>query len=124
MQSGVRNGGDWVRVDGCSLSGCYQVCGNGSVRLLVLETLAAEHGPSLRWLERNGGFNPALGAFSPGLRSRKNGGRRICTGTQGCIGALKLAGFAALWVIFELFVEEEELFASGEDELTTAVCAG
>jgi hypothetical protein len=39
-------------------------------------------------------------------------------------GALGLAGLTALRVVLELFVEEKELFAGGEDELTTTVYAG
>jgi hypothetical protein len=40
------------------------------------------------------------------------------------ICSLELARFASLWVVLELFVEEEKLFASGEDEFTATVCAG
>jgi len=35
-----------------------------------------------------------------------------------------LAWFAPLRIVLELFVEEKELFPSGEDKFTTTVCTG
>jgi len=37
------------------------------------------------------------------------------------LGALALAGLAAFWFILELFIVEEKLFASGKDEVGSAI---
>jgi hypothetical protein len=40
-----------------------------------------------------------------------------------CSQPLALAVFASFWFVLELFVVKEQLFAGGEDELTSAVHA-
>jgi len=114
-----------IGVDGRSLRGCrYQMGCIGSMRLLMLEALAAKHGPPLCRLEGHGGLDAALGALGSGLGPRDDGSRRVGSGTQAYSRAFELTGFASLGIVLELLVEEEELFAGGEDEFTTTVCAG
>jgi hypothetical protein len=78
-----------------------------------LKATAAKHRPALSGLEWDGGFGPALGTGGAGF------------GTHLLISAkpLRLARFAALGVVFELFVLEKDLFACGEDKFGAAVNA-
>src|SRR5438309_63025 len=74
--------------------------------LHFLETRTAQNRPALRWPERDRGFYSARRAMRPGFRPYP--------GTP--VGALRLALLAALGVIFEVFVVEEQLLTCGEDE--------
>lgn len=95
----------------------------GSSVALVLEALAAEDRPSLRGFEGNGGLDPAIRADGAGLGARDSGSGRAASGTHRRTGAPGLAGLAPFGVVLKLFVEEKELFAGSEDELSTAICA-
>jgi hypothetical protein len=81
----------------------------------LLETLAAEHGPSLRRTKRNRGFLSALRAGCFGFRPLEI----IGTWTR-ALRALGFAILAPLGLILEALVGEEHLFAGGEDKLSTA----
>jgi hypothetical protein len=64
-----------------------------------------------------------LGALGPGLGA----GDAHCgnaAGLGGLGGALGLAWLAALGIVFELPVEEEDLLSGREDELAVAIYAG
>ncbi len=101
-------------------SGQRSRCG----RLLVLEALTAKHGPPLRRLEGNGGLHAALRALGASLGPRRPAAAGLPPGRTAARCPLELAGLASLGVVLELLVEEEKLFAGGEDELTATVCAG
>jgi hypothetical protein len=91
----------------------------------VLEALTTKHGSPLCRFEGDGRLDAAFRALSASLGSRESCHSGTRTWTQHCRAcAFELAGFASLGIVLELFVEEEKLFASGEDELTTAICAG
>jgi hypothetical protein len=81
----------------------------------LLETLAAEHGPSLRRTERNSGFLPALRAGGFGFRALET----VRSGTR-TLRALGFAFLAPLGLVLEALVGEKHLLAGGEDELLTA----
>jgi hypothetical protein len=75
-------------------------------------------------LEWNRRLDAALGALRARLRARET---RCCwtrARAQPNASAFGLAGFAPLGVVFELFVEKEELLARGENEFAAAICAG
>jgi hypothetical protein len=81
----------------------------------LLKTLAAVNGPSLRGLEGNGRFFPALRAhrlrFDP------------LNAYRAWIAALRadsLARFAPLGLVFEALVGEKHLLAGGENEFSPA----
>jgi len=78
---------------------------------LLSEAGAAKHGSSLRWPERNGCVLTAFGAFCPGLAADL-----LLSVRAPCI-----APFAALGVVFELFIVEEQLFARRKHKLGGAV---
>lgn len=91
----------------------------------MLEALTTEHGSSLRRFEGDSRLDAAFRALGACLGSRES----CCSGTRtwtqhrrAC--PFELARFTSLGIVLELFIEEEKLFAGGEDELTTAVCAG
>lgn len=91
----------------------------------MLEALTTKHGSPLRRFEGDGRLDAAFRAFGACLGSRESCHSGARTWTQyyrAC--PFELAGFASLGIVLELFVKEEKLFAGGEDELTTAVCAG
>lgn len=79
----------------------------------LLETTAAKNRPSLSRLEGDGGFGTAFGA--DGARFRTNGG------APG--GTLGLALLTTLRIVFELFIEEEQLLAGCENEIASTVSA-
>jgi len=97
---------------------------DSSSPLFGLEALTAKHRPALGGLEGDCRLDAALRAFGARLRAREASCSRTRAGTQPDTGAPGFAGLAAFRVVFELFVEEKELFAGSEDELTTAICAG
>ncbi len=80
---------------------------------LFLETAAAKHRSALGGLEGNRSFGSALGAGSAGFR----------THLLAAADPLRLALFAALGVVFELFIVEEDLLARSKNELGAAVNA-
>jgi hypothetical protein len=90
---------------------------------LGLEALAAEDGPALGRLEGHGRLNAALGALGASLGTGESCCRWTASGRKADTGALGLARLAALGVVLELFIEEEELLSGGEDELAATVCA-
>jgi hypothetical protein len=92
--------------------------------LFGLEALAAEHRPSLSGLEGYRGLDTALRAFGARLCARETSRNRTRARTHPHAGTLGLARLAALGVVLELFVEEKELFAGSEDELSTTISAG
>ena len=84
-----------------------------------MEALPAEHRTSLRRLKGDSGLLAAVGATRACFhflvrvrRSRAHGRRALC-----------LTRLAALGFVLELFVVEEELFASREEKFRAAVDA-
>lgn len=92
--------------------------GRSSTRLALLEALAAKHRTALRWLERDSRFPLAAGADGLGFHSLIVAA--VVWQSQ-CLGAFTLAVFAAFRFVLELFIVEEKLFASGENEIGAAV---
>jgi hypothetical protein len=94
------------------------VSGGCSLLPLLLETFATEDGPSLRRLEGDGGLFATLGTCgaSLGFGGRLSWNRRPQNGDAFC-----LAGLATFWLVFELLVVKEKLFARGKDKVRTAV---
>src|SRR5258705_13573935 len=111
---------------------CNHLCGGGrrcnespcSRRAVALEALPAKHRPPLRWLERHRRLDAARRAFGARLRARKTSRRGPGTSRQTGASPHGLARLTALRVVLELFVEEKELFPSGEDKFTATICAG
>jgi hypothetical protein len=77
----------------------------------MLETLSAQNGSSLCWLEGNRCFGAALRA----------GGSRFGPGAAAARHALRLAGFASLRVVLELFIVKEQLLPGCENEIASAI---
>jgi hypothetical protein len=94
-----------------------ELCGS-SARFALLEALPAKYRTALRWLERHGSFPLAAGADGLGFHSLVVAA--ILRQSQR-LGAFTLAVFAAFRFVFELFIVEEELFASGENEIGAAI---
>lgn len=80
---------------------------------LLLKAAPAQNGTALSRLEGDGGFRAALRANGACLRAHRAG--------AGCPFGLAL--FAALGVVLELLVEEEELLTRSEHEIVPAVHA-
>jgi hypothetical protein len=66
----------------------------------------------LRGLKGNGGFGSALRTNSPGF------GAHAIAGSG---HTLNFALFATLWIVLELLIVKEQLFASGKDKVVTAI---
>jgi len=66
----------------------------------------------LRGFKWNGGFCGALRTDRSGFRTHTVAGSRH---------ALDFALFAPLWIVLELFVVKEQLFAGGKDKVVTAI---
>ena len=104
-------------------------CGGGSVSRdsvvrggsLGLEALAAEDGAALGWFEWDCCFDAAFGAMSACFSARDSGGCGSAT-RAACGSSLRFAWLAALGIVLELLVEEEELFAGGKDKLSATIC--
>jgi hypothetical protein len=78
----------------------------------LLETRPAEHRATLRGLKGNGGFGGALRTDSPSL----------CAHAIASSGyTLNFALFATLWIVFELLIVKEQLFAGGKDKVVTTI---
>jgi hypothetical protein len=99
-------------------------CGSDSRSTFALEALTAEDGTSLRGFKGYGGLNTALGAVGAGLGTGETGRSRARARTQTCTGTFGLTWLAPLGVVLKLFIEEKELFAGSEDELSTTICTG
>src|SRR5207302_2849861 len=111
--------GGWHK---CRSAGLHRRCLCSLARrlrlALVLEALAAEHRATLGRLKRNGGRDAALGTLRPRLHTRDAcGGGVAGVGARSHGASARLAGLAALGVVFELLVQEEQLFPGGEYEL-------
>jgi hypothetical protein len=109
---------------GCDQLGCRRgACGLGAPGL---EALATEDGPALRGLEGDRGLDVALGALSAGFCAGEGCCGNDAIGARACTEdrALCLAGLAALGVVLELFIQEEDLLTGSEDKLTVAIYAG
>jgi hypothetical protein len=91
-------------------------CGCG--RFALLEAFAAKHRTALRWLERDSCFPLAAGADGLGFYPLVVAA--ILRQSQ-CLGAFTLAVLAAFRFVLELFVVEEELFTSGENEVGATI---
>ena len=108
---------------GCDEFGCRRgACGLGASGL---EALAAEHRAALSRLEGHRSLDVALGALSSrfGAGERRSGDDTVWSGACAEDCAFGLAGLAALGVVLELFVEEEDLLTGSEDKLTVAIHA-
>jgi hypothetical protein len=101
--SAVRYPG-WRRRYGRRGHGC-------SRKLCLLETGPAQDRPPLCRPEGNGGFHSAGRTRGSGFRSYPGA----------TVGALRLAWFATLGVVFEVFVVKEELLACCKDEFGAAI---
>jgi hypothetical protein len=66
----------------------------------------------LRGFERNGCFGGALRANCPSLSAHA---------AAGSSHALDFALFATLWIVLELLIVKEQLFAGGKDKVVTAI---
>jgi hypothetical protein len=66
----------------------------------------------LRGLKGNSGFGGALRTDGPGFCAHA---------IAGSGHALNFALFATLWIILELLVVKEQLFAGGKDKVITAI---
>jgi hypothetical protein len=62
--------------------------------------------------KRNGGFGGALRTNCPGFCAHA---------VAGSGHTLDLALFATLWIVLELLIVEEQLFAGGKDKVVTAI---
>jgi hypothetical protein len=90
-------------------AGCY--CRRNG-RSPLLETGSTKHGATLRGLKGNGGFRSALRTDCP----------RFCAHPiAGSCHALDFALFATLWIVFELLIVKEQLFAGGKDKVVTTI---
>jgi len=98
----------WTQRKLCRRSSC----------LACLEALATKHRPALCGLERHCSFALAPGTDRPGFHPL-----RVTAALRQAkrLGALVLAGLAAFWLIFELLIVEEKLFAGCEDEVGSAI---
>jgi hypothetical protein len=88
---------------------------------LLLKAVAAKHGSSLRWPERNRGLFSALRTDGAGL-----GSRRTALPASACSkirSPLCLAGFAPLGLVPELLIVEKHLFPGGKNKVRSAVDA-
>ena len=83
----------------------------------LLETLPAKYWPALCRLERNSRFLAASRTIGAGLDLGVTGSR---SSAHAC-GPFGLARLAALGLVLELFVVEEELFPGSEDEIAAAI---
>jgi hypothetical protein len=81
--------------------------------VMPLKTTAAEHGPSMPWVERNAGRCSTVCADHCGLLAH-----------TGPTPPHRLAGLAALWIVLEVFVLKEVLFAGCKHERLAAINAG
>jgi hypothetical protein len=90
-------------------AGCY--CGWNRWPPL-LEARPAEHGATLCGLKGNGGFSGALRTNGPGFGAHAIAGSGY---------PLNFALFATLWIILELLIVKEQLFAGGEDKVVPAI---
>ena len=90
-------------------------------RTFPLETFATQHRTPLRRLKGDGRVLTASGTGGAGLHLLEIAAAPafVSHGSS----ALGLAIFAALGLVLELLVVEEELFAGGEDEIITAIDA-
>ena len=101
---------------------CYLFSGLGSRadrypsgwkrRSPLLEARPAEHRTTLRRLKRNGGFGGTL---------RTNCSGFCAHAIAGSGHSLDFALFAPLWIVFELLIVKEQLFAGGKDKIVTAI---
>jgi hypothetical protein len=66
----------------------------------------------LRGLKGNSGFGGALRTDGPGF---------CADAIAGSGYALNFALFTALWIVFELLIVKEQLFASGKDKVVTTI---
>jgi len=78
------------------------------------EAEAAQDGAAILGLEGDCGVDAAIGAGDAHLNAR----------TERTMGAFGVAGLAMPGVVLELLLVEEGLFASGEEEVDSAVDAG
>jgi hypothetical protein len=78
----------------------------------LLEARPAEHGTALRGFKRNGCFGGALRTNCPGFRAHA---------AAGSSHALDFALFAPLWIVLELLIVKEQLFAGGKDKVVTTI---
>src|SRR6185312_2129746 len=91
---------------------------------LELEAGATEHRPTLCGLERNSGLDAAGRTLGSGFGARKwKSDGPVSSSCPAQAGAFGLTELAALGVVFELLVVEEELLACGKDELVATVRA-
>jgi len=65
-----------------------------------------------------------LSSVAAALTQRQASRRRPRTCLQSDPGTFGFAWLATLWVVLELFVEEKELFPSGEDKFAATICTG
>jgi len=85
-----------------------------------LKTLPAQYGPPLCRPEGDGRVFAALRATGARLSPTD---AAVVSGCSESGNAFRLTILAALGFVLELFIVEEELLASGEDEIRTAVDA-
>jgi hypothetical protein len=78
----------------------------------LLEAGPAEYRTTLGGLKWNGGLHGAFRADSSCLRAYARAGSS---------GTLNFALLASLWIVLELLIVKEQLFAGGKNEVVTAI---
>jgi hypothetical protein len=78
----------------------------------LLEARPAKHRATLSGFKRNRGLCSALRTDRPGFRTDS---------VAGSGHPLDFALFAPLWIVLELLVVKEQLFAGGKDKVVTAI---
>jgi hypothetical protein len=78
----------------------------------LLEAGPAEHGTTLCGLKGYGGLGGALRTDGPGF---------CAYAIAGSGHTLDFALFAPLWIVLELLIVKEQLFAGGKDKVVTAI---
>src|SRR5581483_7710707 len=102
-------------------SSCGPVLSGSGSGTPLLEALPAKYWPSLCRFEGDGSFLATLGANRACFHPRISGACGRCPAySRDSFGFTRLA---ALGLVFELLVEEEELLTRGKDELGPAVHA-
>jgi hypothetical protein len=107
----TRTGNAYPKHSGSVLAGRFR--SRSSYSCVLLKTAAAEHRSALCRLKWNRGFGSALGTRRAGFRAH----------LLAAANSFRLALLAALRVVFELFVVEEDLLARGKDKIRAAVNA-
>lgn len=103
---------------GRQIADCLYSCARGTDGPPLLKAFAAVHRTTLRRLEGNCRFLPALRADSLGFHALDAAPVAV-----GALGSIRLAGLAPLGLVLEALVGEKHLLTGGEDKLRPALGA-